>query len=286
MFVVPLILPLAPSVLWLWGVPGPSTKGQRMSKRDHVSAVAATSSETSHRHPPSVVSLPFVEHQPRRRLQHTVIALFTGSASEGTLRPHTAPERLGPGQRAHRHDDDGAPRTRGGTGQGGVIDRNYSSSTGERFGTWAGGGVKPWRREGGERNASTGGLENNGIFADKAVPKRHEFLRRPSPADKTGACNRAAGRRGDGSLLLRARHTSGTTGNRTGSGGCIRGGVTSSSADSECCPRTQILGMNAGRLPREVRQAPLDRPLTAPCGKVGRRRVRTRGGSRAGPARP
>lgn len=38
-------------------------------------------------------------------------------------------------------------------------------------------------------------------------------------------------------------------------------------------PRTQILGMNAGRLPREVRQASLHRPLTAPCVKAGQWKV-------------
>lgn len=49
-------------------------------------------------------------------------------------------------------------------------------------------------------------------------------------------------------------------------------------------PRTHIIGMNGGRLPREVRQVPIDRPLTAPCGKVGRQRVLAR--SIGGPINP
>eukprot|EP00904_Undaria_pinnatifida_P008802 jgi/Undpi1/5051/HiC_scaffold_19.g08403.m1 len=39
------------------------------------------------------------------------------------------------------------------------------------------------------------------------------------------------------------------------------------SGRGDCLSRTHILGMNGGRLPREVRQVPVDRPLTAPCGK-------------------
>ncbi|CAM9577188.1 unnamed protein product [Ectocarpus fasciculatus] len=117
------------------------------------------------------------------------------------------------------------------------------------------------------------------------VPKRHVFLRRSHPTATTATY--AASRSG-------TIHNNGDA--RTGGGGesastaaaaaaAARAAASAAGVD-ELWPRTQILGMNGGRLPRRVRQVPIDRPLTAPCGKVGRRRVRTRGGNKGAANRP
>lgn len=133
------------------------------------------------------------------------------------------------------------------------------------------GGSSGVRRSGGK-----GYRQGAGVAV--SFPKRHEFLRRspPTPSGTMSAKSRSATHYGGGSSK---------TGRvpRTGGGGVARGTVTTAATAASIdgpWPRTQILGMNGGRLPREVRQAPIDRPLTAPCGKVGRRRVRTRGAAR------
>lgn len=143
---------------------------------------------------------------------------------------------------------------------------------------WGGGGSADGR-------GSRTGASNRRSGAGEAppLPKRHVFLRRSHPTATTATY--AASRSG-------AAHTNGDA--RTGGGGesastaaaaAARAAASAAGVD-EFWPRTQILGMNGGRLPREVRQVPIDRPLTAPCGKVGRRRVRTRGGNKGAANRP
>lgn len=152
-----------------------------------------------------------------------------------------------------------------------------SPSRGSGMNAWGGSGtVRPWGSSAGFGGGGGGG--GGGRFS-----RPHEFLRRANPnaTAATLARSRSTTRQNGGNITRfppppDARGVAG------------RGGTADAATTrvEEFWPRTQILGLNGGRLPRQVRQAPADRPLTAPCGKVGRRRVRTRGGSRGAATRP
>ncbi|CAM9990190.1 unnamed protein product, partial [Pylaiella littoralis] len=254
---------------------------------------------------------------------------FASSPTEGTLRPHTAPERL-MGTAAGQWNPQGGVAGGGGGGGGEYQRRAARSRNGGLVGgVWASGGrrnrggagrgtggscgglgsgvpppspspdsgVNAWWRTGTPQEwggASGGGVGSGdgGGGGSRLVtfPKRHEFLRRSHPNATTATYARS-------SRPISAHKNGGTTTTgrlpRTDGGAGSEGGVSASAAaaattaDSAAAaaaaaaagidafwPRIQILGMNGGRLPREVRQVPVDRPLTAPCGKVGRRRVR------------
>lgn len=234
--------------------------------------------------------------------------LFAASPSDGTLRPHTAPERLmgAPGQwntlGGRGGPGGGAAGSAGGRGEyqrraarsrnGGLIGGVWSSGGRRRgragTGRIGGGipsaplspssGVNAWWQ-----NETAHQWSGNGGGAVARYPKPHEFLRRSHPTATTAtyARSRPAAQHGSTSTLPRTGGWS-----RAGGRDCVAkaaaAATTGAAADGgggvdEFWPRTQILGMNAGRLPRQVRQVPVDRPLTAPCGKVGRGRVRTRG---------
>lgn len=177
----------------------------------------------------------------------------------------------------------GGRRKQGGAGRG----------TGSGGGGLGGGGVPTpspdsgvnawWQAEaahqwgGGSRGGSGGG--GGGSSRIVGFPKRHEFLRRSHPTATTATYARSS--------LSLSTHKNGratANGRLPRPGGGVGNGRDPSAAAAAAAgvdafwPRTQILGMNGGRLPRKVRQVPVDRPLTAPCGKVGRRRVRTPGG--------
>lgn len=233
-----------------------------------------------------------------------------GSPGDGTLRPHTAPERLTDaagqwspqgwaGGDANREYDQRASRNRNGGLVGGVW-----ASGGRRRREPGGGlgvahppspdsGVNAWWKSktphqwGGGGGGGGGGADGRGSRTEAReaplLPKRHAFLRRSHPTATTATY--ASSRSG-------TTHNNGDT--RTGGGGESTStaaapaarAAASAAGVGEFWPRTQILGMNGGRLPRRVRQVPIDRPLTAPCGKVGRRRVRTRGGNKGAANRP
>ncbi|CAM9853320.1 unnamed protein product, partial [Hapterophycus canaliculatus] len=230
---------------------------------------------------------------------------FACSPSEGTLRPHTAPERLmdtagrGAAQSKGRGEyDRRAARSRNGGLIGGVWASGGRRRRGDRggleraFSPSPDSGVNAWWKD--EMADQRWGLSSNtsgrtsrgrgsgqGAGGVASSPKRHEFLLRSQPNATTAT-------------IAKSRSTSLSGGENPKIGRIPRpegGGVTGGTAACAATfagaaridgslPRTQILGMNGGRLPREVRQAPINRPLTAPCGKVGQRRVRTRGATR------
>lgn len=171
-----------------------------------------------------------------------LVLLFASSLSEGMLRPHTAPERLGHGGR-------GAKPTAG-IGEFSKLTRSSIPSCSS---TAHGGDRGGWVRQTDADPKKC--YEINGVHV--CHPRRRVWTTKTTPARKGLSVHRT----NDPATKFHAVV-----------------------ASSEFRPRTQILGMNLGSLPREVRQAPQDRPLTAPCGEVGRRRVRVH--SSRGPVRP
>lgn len=104
--------------------------------------------------------------------------------------------------------------------------------------------------------------------------RHNNVLRHPSPVSRLpSATSTAWGHGSDKKSLLKSSRGGGDATNDCSSSANAGGG---GFGGGDCLPRTHIIGMNGGRLPREVRQVPIDRPLTAPCGKVGRQRVRAR----------
>ena len=155
-----------------------------------------------------------------------------------------------------------------------------SPSRGSGLSAWGGNGtVGQWGSAGGGGGGGGGGGLGGGGGSGR-FSKPHEFLRRSRPDATTATYSRSTVATHSGSVTRFPPPDGRAVAGRGGTAHATTTGV------DEFWPRTQILGMNGGRLPRQVRQAPADRPLTAPCGKVGRRRVRTRGGSRGAAARP
>lgn len=181
-----------------------------------------------------------------------VVKLFPQSSNEGLLRPHTAPESMAPGRGEYnicRYTSKGKPTD----GRGDPSARIH------------GGGVNPWlRRTTGHtrtRQQQHNGRSISISSTSSAIPKRHDFLRRSSPSRVWSPPTKNTPRWSSSSVLE------------------PNGGF---------CPRTQILGMNGRILPKEVRRAPADKPLTAACGIVGHWRVCTaiEGRVAAGLSRP
>lgn len=202
---------------------------------------------------------------------------FAGSPSEGTLRPHTAPERLGPCQGEEYHRS--AARSRSGAGgrhanggKGTTFHRgNYSPE--RAFDAW------PTEKKKARKKSGKGG--------GSCRTRHNNAFRYPSPVARLpSTASTAWGQRGDKRALLGPGWRGGGGGDTTrelssssasvAGDGAFGGGSGGDSEGGDCLSRTHIIGMNGGRLPREVRQVPVDRPLTAPCGKVGRQRVRAR----------
>ncbi|CAM9895541.1 unnamed protein product [Ectocarpus sp. 4 AP-2014] len=233
-----------------------------------------------------------------------------GSLGDGTLRPHTAPERLTDavgqwslqgwaGGDANREYDRRASRSRNGGLVGGVW------ASGGRRRREPGGGLRVahppspdssvnawWKNKtphqwGGGGGGGGGGADGRGPRRRAGevplLPKRHAFLRRSHPTATTATY--ASSRSGTTHNNGDARTGGGGESTSTAGAAAARAAASAAGID-EFWPRTQILGMNGGRLPRRVRQVPIDRPLTAPCGKVGRRRVRTRSGNKGAANRP
>ena len=215
--------------------------------------------------------------QPHHRLLYQSVIPFAGSPSEGTLRPHTAPERLGRGQGGEYHRSAARSRRGGRATSDGKFSRNFRGSA-PFSSSSEDGAFDAWRKtENKTRHKTAGGCRST----------RHSVFRRPSPVVRLPSTTNAAWEQGNEKRTLlksgweggdadatkdRRAHLAGDGADGTfDCGGSGRG---------DCLSRTHILGLNGGRLPREVRQVPVDRPLTAPCGKVGRQRVcaRTIGG--------
>ncbi|CAN0136281.1 unnamed protein product [Scytosiphon promiscuus] len=231
---------------------------------------------------------------------------FAGNSSEGTLRPHTAPERLmdtagrwSPQTRGRGDYDRRAARSRNGGLIGGVWASGGRKRRADRGGLECAFSPAPdsgmdawWKNEMADRRAgfgggsggrrSAGGAGVRGVGVAVSCPRRHEFLRRSqcNTASTTTTAKPRASTHAVGGKSKAGRFP------RSGGGGVTGGATDFAAAAGKAAstdgswPRTQILGMNGGRLPRQVRQASIDRPLTAPCGKVGRRRVRTSDGTR------
>lgn len=178
-----------------------------------------------------------------------VAKLFSQSPNEGLLRPHIAPESIVPGRGTCRYTSKGKPAD----GRGYPSARIY------------GGGINPWRRNSAGRTNTLQQQHNDRSFsissASSAIRKRHDFLRRSSPSRVRPPSTKTMPRWSSSSVL-------------EPNGGFY--------------PRTQILGMNGRKLPKEVRQAPADRQLNVACGIVGHWRVyRTvEGRVAAGSSRP